>query len=834
MSDTTPAFRKTPPPPADSVVIRRFREAGADAVRRLNADLGIGMDAETFLWLQGFFKKKLHRDPTVGEVRLLAALAAGAHGAGAYEAVGEMNTDSPAVAAAWRNMMAMHAELHEGLSDRLHADTRPLPPLCIEDMLTLPERHARRTRGTRTRPGVVVLSSPAAEWEALAEGYRPVARFHAEGSDTRAVLRSTCPSTERPPREGDHILYCPDTPAEVAMVVLDRIARLSPADIGGMRAVGRRSLLLSALELCEGVELYGDRLMPGAGELPLTALCDRRPLTAEHADLILRVPRRRSFYVLEAFKNAGLSPAVIGRARRDGLTVLHVHGDGEGYPMPAEVRLPTRLVREVIGVHLLSRTLSAPDAESNFSPAPILTEGPEAVIPEVGMTAVSGRVTVASPGQGFAAPGALIDELLARLPAGKEPPALAVSLTAADAAGAPGNLATELICGLSVAAAERHIPLVAPALTILPPKPDTPTATLSATLYRYHLPRKPKQKPRETHPPHTLPYRKGDSAMSNLFEALKDTPRAVILDTDIGPDCDDVGAIVTLIDYAKQYGFPIAGICNCTSNRAGTGTIDAVCRRCGIDTPPLGQWSHPDFMDDPACHKYNDAVVERFSPAYREGTLAAEDEVTFYRRLLAAAADDGVMIISIGMFNDLAALLRSPADEWSPLTGVELVRRKVHCLVSMAAILPRGREFNVVSDYPSAAYVFANWPTAIFLSDFHVGVSIHTGYAHITDPAAIEANPLALAYHLYTKDWTHIPVGDNASYDLTAVQFAVLGEGELYGLGEPGRLDFYAEVPDLPDATEFVPDEAGKCRFMEKRVADEVIAASLNEILHRY
>ncbi len=321
--------------------------------------------------------------------------------------------------------------------------------------------------------------------------------------------------------------------------------------------------------------------------------------------------------------------------------------------------------------------------------------------------------------------------------------------------------------------------------------------------------------------------------MNKIFEPLSLTPRAVILDTDIGPDCDDVGAVVTLIHYAKLYGFPIAGVCNCTSNRAGTGTVDAIFRHCGMKTPPLGQWSQPGFMDDPACHKYNDAVAEKFSPAYRDGTLAVEDEVTFYRRLLSAEADDGVVIITIGMFNNLAALLDSPADAISPLTGAELVRRKVHALVSMAAILPEGRECNVVSDYRAAEAVFAAWPTDILLSDFHIGVSVRTGYAHITDPTVIEASPLTLSYHLYTKGWPS-PEGDNASYDLTAVQFAVFGENDMYALGEPGRLEFYAEVPDLPDATRFIPDAAGNCRFMIKRVSDEAIAASLNAILHQY
>ena len=326
--------------------------------------------------------------------------------------------------------------------------------------------------------------------------------------------------------------------------------------------------------------------------------------------------------------------------------------------------------------------------------------------------------------------------------------------------------------------------------------------------------------------------------MKHIFEPLKVKPRTVILDTDIGPDCDDVGALVCLIHYAKTCGFSIAGVCNCTSNKAGTGAVDAVCNWCGMETPYLGQWSGADFLNDAACHKYNDTVAEKFSEAYRSGTLKAVDEVTFYRTLLAKAEDDSVMIITIGMFNNLAALLASGPDDISPLSGLELVKAKVNCLVSMAAILPEGREYNVMCDYKAARKIFEEWPTAIYLSDFHIGWQILTGYDHIQDPDAIAASPLTLAYHLFTKDWTHLPAkGMNSSYDLTAIQFAAEGEGDLYTLLDPVDLEFYAaipEQPDLPDATRAIPNPDGKFRFMKKMVEDQVIADSLNKILRSY
>ena len=106
--------------------------------------------------------------------------------------------------------------------------------------------------------------------------------------------------------------------------------------------------------------------------------------------------------------------------------------------------------------------------------------------------------------------------------------------------------------------------------------------------------------------------------MNHIFEPLCKKPRSVILDTDIGPDCDDVGALVCLIDYAKKYGFPILGICNCTSNKSGNGAIDAVCRHVGVETPYLGQWHGEGFMD---CYANDEWLITHYDPAWTGGGI---------------------------------------------------------------------------------------------------------------------------------------------------------------------------------------------------------------------
>ena len=52
------------------------------------------------------------------------------------------------------------------------------------------------------------------------------------------------------------------------------------------------------------------------------------------------------------------------------------------------------------------------------------------------------------------------------------------------------------------------------------------------------------------------------------------------------------------------------------------------------------------------------------------------DAVEVYRKILAEADDKSIVISSIGFINNLANLLQSGPDQYSQLTGVELVDAK--------------------------------------------------------------------------------------------------------------------------------------------------------------
>ena len=271
----------------------------------------------------------------------------------------------------------------------------------------------------------------------------------------------------------------------------------------------------------------------------------------------------------------------------------------------------------------------------------------------------------------------------------------------------------------------------------------------------------------------------------------------ILLDTDIGPDCDDAGALAVLNRYADRGACRILGIGHCTSNPYGAGAIDAICRFYGRPDVPIGTYQGAGFLDGAEYRKYNQAVTERFPNRYRD--RQPEDAVAMYRRILAEQEDKSVDFAAIGPLNNLAALLQSGADERSPLSGMELVRRKVRRLVMMAGIfrcsspmlcaqaeavtgmkIEETPEFNVACDIPAARYVAAHWPTPKVYLGFEAGM-VETGPSQQENAAD---NPVALAYALYTEN------GRRYSWDLFTTEYATAENCPHYRLSAPGTVRF--------------------------------------------
>jgi hypothetical protein len=264
---------------------------------------------------------------------------------------------------------------------------------------------------------------------------------------------------------------------------------------------------------------------------------------------------------------------------------------------------------------------------------------------------------------------------------------------------------------------------------------------------------------------------------------------SVILDTDMGPDIDDAGALAVLHALADNGEARLLGVVISTSNGGGTaaiGFIDQVNTYYGRPDIPIGAWKGGSFHG-PDASNYTRVVYEAsttFPRSLDDQNDSVPDTTSLYRTLLAAAPDGSVTVACTGFLNNLKALLDSGPDGASPLAGPALVAKKVKQLVQMGGQYPSGFEYNFFNQTASGVTraVVEGWPTPIVFSGWEIGDPIHTGSALAGTSAQ---NPVRRAYEVYFGGGA----GSRSSWDLTAVLYAVRGASSYWDLLAIGHND---------------------------------------------
>jgi inosine-uridine nucleoside N-ribohydrolase len=252
---------------------------------------------------------------------------------------------------------------------------------------------------------------------------------------------------------------------------------------------------------------------------------------------------------------------------------------------------------------------------------------------------------------------------------------------------------------------------------------------------------------------------------------------ALILDTDIGPDYDDVGAMAVLHALADRGEVRPLAVISSNKNKLAVPSIDVINTWFGRPELPTGapKGTGPSHG---ASQKWPEMLVEKY-PHKIKSTSDAPDAVETYRKILASQPDRSVTIVTIGFLTNLKNLLESEPDKVSPLPGIDLVRRKVKELVSMAGAFPEGREYNLLVDSVASEKVFSSWPTQIILSGFEIGKQIKTGLKVVANERL--DSPVKDVYALSmpkSKD----DADGRMSWDQTAVLVAVRGAQPYYGM----------------------------------------------------
>jgi inosine-uridine nucleoside N-ribohydrolase len=215
-------------------------------------------------------------------------------------------------------------------------------------------------------------------------------------------------------------------------------------------------------------------------------------------------------------------------------------------------------------------------------------------------------------------------------------------------------------------------------------------------------------------------------------ELEKTHPARIIFDTDLGPDYDDVGALAFL--HAMSDSGKVNLIATVASNKDNlvAPSIDVI--NTYFDRPGLiiGAPKTAGVSQGSSQH-WADSIVAKY-PHNMKSTDDAPDAVKVYRRVLSQQPDSSVTIITAGFLTNLCNLLKSQADDISPLNGIDLIRKKIKLLVSMAGRFPEGKEFNLYMDSTSSKYVFENWPGKVIFTGYEIGEKIKTGRRLIQSP----------------------------------------------------------------------------------------------------
>jgi inosine-uridine nucleoside N-ribohydrolase len=313
-------------------------------------------------------------------------------------------------------------------------------------------------------------------------------------------------------------------------------------------------------------------------------------------------------------------------------------------------------------------------------------------------------------------------------------------------------------------------------------------------------------------------------AVASLLASCGPKPVSLIFDTDLGPDYDDVGALALLHALADSGQVELLATVSSNSDERVVPCIEVINTYFGRPDIPSGAPKSEGSVSLTSGHrvKWTDVLPAKY-PHRTANTSDAPDAVKVYRQILSRQPDNSAVICTVGFFTNLKNLLLSGADEYSPLTGKELVAKKVKRLVSMAGLFPEGKEFNVYCDAPASVVVARDWPTEIVLSGFEIGSVIFTGKQLVRMP--VKDNPVREAYELCFAEGD--PDG-RMSWDLTAALVAVKGY-EPYFASERGTMSVNEEGYNY-----WTPSAGGKHVRLIAKLPPAQLAAILEScIMHR-
>lgn len=250
----------------------------------------------------------------------------------------------------------------------------------------------------------------------------------------------------------------------------------------------------------------------------------------------------------------------------------------------------------------------------------------------------------------------------------------------------------------------------------------------------------------------------------------------IIFDTDFGADADDLGALAMLHGFVESREADLLAIMVWSTEASVIPAIDAVNRYYGHPDIPMGIRAGDSFSSD---WNYNKAIADRLPKQLKNEDVP--EATALYRKVLQESEDGSIVLVTVGPLLNIKRLIESGPDSISPLTGKELLHRKLKEMVVMGGQYPEGnsQEWNFWGDMPGVTrFVFEHIDLPVVFLGFEVGEAIKTG-ARFND--IDQVSPLYIGFKHFSE---HAPwvkenyrgkILANSTFDQTAVLYAVRG-----------------------------------------------------------
>ncbi len=302
----------------------------------------------------------------------------------------------------------------------------------------------------------------------------------------------------------------------------------------------------------------------------------------------------------------------------------------------------------------------------------------------------------------------------------------------------------------------------------------------------------------------------------------------------MGSDCDDVGALAILNEYANIGKVEILGVIYSSGAIPyGVGVIDAVNIYYGNNDIPIGA-NYDRAVGDP-IDKMQAEKLSKDTAAFKNRFIANTDvpeQTQLLRKLISAQEDNSVVYVTIGHTKGIYDFLVSKPDVISDLSGYELAAKKIKKWIALGALNAKNKEGQYVKDWnlyfnntaSYTKYVVDNFPKPIYFVSG--GAKVMTGKSLQDTPAG---NIVRTAYRDWLWNIERKTLSDQRpSWDLATVYFAVEEVGQYFDEVNRGYLDF-----DIEKGCRWINQDTASNQFFvsQKSGTDSGFANYLNSLL---